>query len=111
MKYWGKIFFKVVYGRRSNGRFTSNTIVITDFEFDEVNLYNWLQHKAPIEHKEPLPNVVNTKVKPSKLGLNYTKVAAQSGLFTVGDANGKPLNDKEWFKQIAPMRKYNTPGF
>lgn len=103
MQYWGKIFFSA-RRVRIKGRFAGSIITVTEFQFDEENFYKWLQHEAPIEHKEPLPNIPDTRTKPKPLGFGFTKIKAKSGLFTIADANGKPVTN-EWFKDVAKMRR------
>lgn len=103
MKYWGDIIFDVLY-IRNKGRFAGNQIIITGFKFDEENFYNWLQHQAPVEHKPSIPNIQNSQFKPKPLGFGFTKIKAKSGLFTIADANGKPVTN-EWFKDVAKMRR------
>ena len=104
MRYWGDVFF--VYSRtREKGRFSGIVITVLDFDFDETNFYNWLQHKPLENHLPPKPNIINPQFKPRPLGFGYTMVKAKSGLYTIADSNGQPLNSNEWFKSILKMRK------
>lgn len=104
MRYWGDVFF--VYSRkREKGRFSGIVITVLDFDFDETNFYNWLQHKPLENHLPPKPNIINPEFKPRPLGFGYTMVKAKSGLYTIADSNGQPLNSNEWFKSILKMRK------
>lgn len=105
MKFLGKIFFSVKRVR-IKGKFAGSISTITEFQFDDENFYNWLQHQAPVEHTSPRPNIQNVQFKPQPLGFGFTKVKAKSGLFTIADASGKPIT-KEWFKDVAKMRKTN----
>lgn len=103
MQYWGKIFF-TSRRVRIKGRFVGSIITVSEFQFDEENLYNWLQHQAPIEHKDAKPNVPDPRSKPQSIKLGFFKVKAKSGLWAVADSSGKPIDD-EWFKDITTMRK------
>lgn len=100
----GDVFF--VYSRtREKGRFSGIVITVIDFDFDETNFFNWLQHEPLENHLPPKPNIINPQFKPKPLGFGYTMVKAVSGLYTIADSNGKPLNSDEWFKSILKMRK------
>lgn len=104
IRYWGDVFF--VYSRvRLRGKFAGTVITITDFRFDEVNFYKWLQHESLEEHKPPIPNEINTRFKPVPLGFGYTMIRSKSGLYSVADSAGKLLDDNEWFKAVLKMRK------
>ena len=103
MKYWGDILFDVIY-IRNKGKFAGNNILITGFKFDEDNFFKWLQHEAPIEHKDPLPNAPDTRVKPKDIKFGFYKVKSKSGLWAIADSNGKLVSD-DWFKDVSSMRK------
>lgn len=104
MRYLGDVFF--VYSRtREKGRFSGVIITVLDFDFDETNFFNWLQHQ-PLENRlPPKPNTINKRFKPRPLGFGYTMVKSISGLYTIADSDGKPLNSNDWFKSILKMRK------
>lgn len=104
MKYWGKIFFTMRRLRIKN-RFAGVVLTVTEYQFDNENFHRWLSHQAPIECKKPLSNIPNRKCKPIPIGFGFTKVKAKSGLFTIADGKGEPLDAQQWFKDIAHMRK------
>ncbi len=104
MQYWGKIFFTARM-IRIRGKFAGTIITITEFQFDEHNFFKWLKHEEPIKYKPKLPNIINPQFKPRQIGFGFTMVKAKSGLFTVADSKGQPLDDREWFKNILNIRK------
>ena len=103
MQYWGKIFF-TARRIRVRGKFAGSVLTVTEFKFDEDNFYKWLQHEAPIEHKEPLPNIPNKRCKPQDIKLGFTKINGKSGLWAIADSNGDLISN-DWFNDVSYMWK------